>query len=710
MGEVLKLSKLVIKGNKIEQKGGEEPSRARLSGPTAQSLRINERNNKIEANIEKWNEKYSQLYNAVVSAEVAAAEQEVRDSIMKERKDAPVENTNEKVIAEDNAIAKSTRFEVAKKKFEKLKISNDSLKNRFGSLGENFGVNVKKGFSPKALSVPLLYAKIYGRMLHNADMYKMDSVIEKQDEPVEEKGVIANWRNLFDGVETKTNEVVVAMDSHEEEQEPVAENNRHLTEDELSRRILQARAGEELAEIRKLKSNTNGLASPFSNGLIEREQSVLRILANSTGVESIADKVVESKSVNDNTEFQNLIEKIVGYKDPITQKEHDEEEIRMQAYYSDPEVSNIIDELRHKDMLYSYNQPDFYSKIQEAERKDNQRIAENSKAIDVIDNDENLNNDEIYNKMVELSAANRGNGDKKNGTTNRFVIDDNSNELEGNDESTIKQDTTLIRAQEDEITQKMIKDSAAIEARNIQQKLDMEMIMDSAPKQAAMLKTLNDYMEKQEKLEKANEEERRMILNGAREQAIMLQRNYENAQLRKMIKDSAIIEARNIQQKLDMEMIMDSAPKQAAMLKTLNDYMEKQEKLEKANEEERRMILNGAREQAIMLQRKYERDVIVESAQEEAKKIVAETQKAIVEERKNGEAIASQIVHENVNQVNNKNQNREITWIDSRYATLNSFSKALRIHPSQNANIRKRIERIYGSRNGYNYSPKIKVA
>ena len=139
-------------------------------------------------------------------------------------------------------------------------------------------------------------------------------------------------------------------------------------------------------------------------------------------------------------------------------------------------------------------------------------------------------------------------------------------------------------------------------------------------------------------------------------------------------------------------------------------YMEKQEELARANENERRRLLNGAREQAVMLQKKYERDLITESAKEEATRLAAENQKVINEEKKKDEVIANQIVRENVNQVNNKNQNREITWIDSRYATLNSFSKALRIHPSQNENMRKRIERIYGNRNEFNYSPKIKVA
>ena len=67
----------------------------------------------------------------------------------------------------------------------------------------------------------------------------------------------------------------------------------------------------------------------------------------------------------------------------------------------------------------------------------------------------------------------------------------------------------MIKVQEDDELKNMIKNSAIIEARNIQQQIDLEMIRDSAPKQAAMLKTLNDYMEKQEELARANEDERR---------------------------------------------------------------------------------------------------------------------------------------------------------------------------------------------------------
>ena len=297
MGQILELTEIENKSRRLEQKSGREPSKARFPGPTNLSFRNNVKNKKLNVGIERWYNKYMELYNAVVTAEVAAAEQKVRDSIMNEKQNAE-ESTNEKVIAEDNAIAKITSYDVAKSRFEKLKIENEKIKNRFGNLGNNYGVNVKEKFGAKALSVPSLYKRIYKTILGKADMYKMKNGVQEKNGQVEAKSAVANWRSLFDGVAARTNEVVVALDSHEDEQEEiVVENNRKLTEEELSRRILQGRAGDELAEIRRLKKDTNGIASPFSNGLLERERSVLKILANSTGIESIANKVAQTEQV-----------------------------------------------------------------------------------------------------------------------------------------------------------------------------------------------------------------------------------------------------------------------------------------------------------------------------------------------------------------------------------------------------------------------------
>ena len=80
MGQSIELTNLEHK--KVDQKGGGGPSKVRLTLATMLSLQNNRKNNKLDIGLERWNNKYMEYYNAVVSAEVAAAEQKVRDSIM----------------------------------------------------------------------------------------------------------------------------------------------------------------------------------------------------------------------------------------------------------------------------------------------------------------------------------------------------------------------------------------------------------------------------------------------------------------------------------------------------------------------------------------------------------------------------------------------------------------------------------------------------
>ena len=52
-----------------------------------------------------------------------------------------------------------------------------------------------------------------------------------------------------------------------------------------------------------------------------------------------------------NTDFQNVIEEIVGYSKPLTEEEYSQKAAAEEEYYSRPEVGEKIDELRHKDIL-----------------------------------------------------------------------------------------------------------------------------------------------------------------------------------------------------------------------------------------------------------------------------------------------------------------------------------------------------------------------
>ena len=401
MINILEMSDLPEKVKRIERISGRLASKVRLTPATALSLRKNIDSNNIKKAIDKYNDTYMELRNAVVSAEVAAAEQEARDTALKKPNEAKEEELRNAQIEEDNLIAKVTSVEVTKPRLDALKMSVEALPGRFGTLGKNFGVNVKSNFAPKALSIPTLYSKEYRVIFRNGDLYKLADKIGIADQNNQDKDQtvpikVANWRGLFNDIPMDKKELNVAMDAipdpENEEKMNIEPVSRVVTSEELSHRRMLGELGDEIQEVRRLQKSSNGLSSPFSAGLLEREDTLLGMLSNLSGIEEIAKRKVKVTKAPDNTEFQNLIDQIVGYKEPITEEEHKKKERSMEEYYSDPEVSQIIDDLRHKDMLFAFNQPEVYNKVMESERLDNDRKASLSTAVDVLDF--NLEDDE----------------------------------------------------------------------------------------------------------------------------------------------------------------------------------------------------------------------------------------------------------------------------------------------------------------------------
>ena len=386
MNDVLELTSIEVKSKKLERLSGKLASKVRFTPATFQSMK-SKTSEQIAKTIAKYNETYAQLRSAIVSAEVAAAEQEARNSAVIDPKAKKEEEQREAQIQEDNQIAVITSVEVTKPRLTSLKLDIHKLTGRFGKLKDNFGINVKKGFIPKALSVPKIYSKAYSAILKNCDLYKLADKVGAIDPavagvvptPAQEKTVAAtpkaeeaapvakkaNWKGLFDSDESATGQdVVVAMDNHsnpdEEELEFIPVESRGVSSEELSHRKMIGQIGEELKEVRRIRESSHGVATPFTAGLNERENSLLSMLSSLSGVEEIGKGIVVDENKVDNTEFQDLIEHLVGYKDPVTEEEHMEKEKSLQDYYSDPEVSKTIDELRHKDVLYAFNQPEAY--------------------------------------------------------------------------------------------------------------------------------------------------------------------------------------------------------------------------------------------------------------------------------------------------------------------------------------------------------------
>ena len=639
MSNVLELTNLLGSKNRYERISGRLASKLRLTEATDKSLRGNINKNLIVKGVEKWNNAYSELRNAVVTAEVAAAEQEARDSVLKNSTDAKEEEKRKALIAEDNLVADITSYEVVKDRLDDLKVETRKLEKKFGTLGKNFGVNVKEKFSSKALSVPQFYTKVYRQILMKSDLYKMadkigfDPSIEKTDE-LNEK--VANWRGLFDGIDnSKTEDVPVVTDDNRVEEEYVPVESRGVSEEELSQRRLIGQLGEELKEVRRLQVSTNGLASPFSAGLNEREESLLSMLSNLSGVENLSKRKVIATVDAPNTEFQNFIEQVVGYKKPITEEEHLEKEQSMQEYYSDPEVIKTIEELRHKDVLYSFNQPEVYNQVMNAERKDNEKMAENSTSLDVLDYEEP---EELEDTVLSLEAMkqaeliNKQNEEREKLIRDaeeqaRLIIAQNEyNDLiiSAEEQAHLLQrqnelDEILLGAAEQAMMLKQqndliaLKDGALEQAMMLQQKNDLIALKDGALEQAMMLKTLNDFIDKKEQQDKKSQEETEMLIKGAKEQARMLK-------------------AQN-----DREELKEEAKKQARMLKAKNDRIAlKEGAVEQAKElvrkNTRAELKEGAKEQARMLKAKNDRIALKEGAVEQAKELVRKNARAELKE------------------------------------------------------------------------------
>lgn len=361
--------------------------------------------------LERYNTNYSALLNAVTKKEQADAEKNEREKITKSAESAATDKLIAEKIKNDEMIAKFVEPVVIIPRLNSLMIDVKPLAKRFGKLGNNYGVRAKKEFAPKALSIPKLISEICSETLSNAQMYNEEAMkVILQDGKNDEanKAVTdkllngANWRELpFQ--EIKEENVAIAMENnHAEEKQEVTVPSHGLTEQELSHRLLIAEAGERKAEIDELLKN-QGTGLQFSTALMERRESISKMLSELTGI-TISAKKNETIQTYDmeKTPFQSQIEQIVGYTEPISKEEHDEIEASMNEFYNDPNVEEKRKELQLKEVLYIYNDPDTYKQVTKAERLDNERVAEKAQNLDVLDIEEDAKENE--DTLIEIGA------------------------------------------------------------------------------------------------------------------------------------------------------------------------------------------------------------------------------------------------------------------------------------------------------------------
>ena len=682
------------KVKRIERISGRLASKVRFTTPTVLSFRKNISNGKIKEAIAKYNDKYIELRNAVVSAEVAAAEQQARDSVLKDPNAAKEEELRNARIAEDNMIAKITSVDIAKPRIEFLKMSIEALEGRFGTIGKKFGVNVKKQFTPKALSVPILYSKEYRVFFRNGDLYKLADKIKNVDQSIQDQMApeipvkVANWRGLFNSISNEKTELNIAMDAipdpETEEKMDAGQINRTITSEELSHRRMLGQLGDEIQEVRRLQMSSNGLSSPFSAGLSEREYALLGMLSNISGVNEISKKKPKPVKMSNNTEFQNLIDQIVGYKEPISEEEHKQQEKSMEEYYSNPEVSQIIDDLRHKDMLFAFNQPEAYNKVMESERIDNEKKASISTAIDVLDYESDNETDSedglpLIDKMVQNNSE----------TITNDVIDSKKQDLILNLES----------------EKKALIEGAIEQAKLLQKQNEYADIVNGAEEQANMLQINNERIE----IIEGAEEQARMLIaqnrnadlaNGAEEQAKMLIAQNERIDLANGAEEQAkMLIAQN--ERIDLA---NGAEEQAKMLIAQNERID----LANGAEEQAKMLIaqnrnadlaNGAEEQARMLIAQNERIDLSNGAEEQARMLIAQNEKI---DLANGAEEQARILYNKNKEADIKNE-EEIRQkkLNAQYERadliLGAYEQALYLQKEINSGLKASISKLDNS-------------
>ena len=631
MSDVLVLSEFVVKNQKVE---GEHGNRIRLTEKTKDSLKNKINNGTIDISIKNYNKSYSELYKAYEIAEEASAEQEARDSVLG-KSSAGMNSAQAKAKAmEDNLIANITSVDVAKPRLNVLNIDVQALEGKFGTFDDQFAVPIKEDYTPKALSVPKLYANVYGTIMKNGALYKLSGkfagIDPRFDGRSDKPAIVANWKLLFGNTQEDTHaqeETQAEIKAREEEaKQVIVEDVKGISQEELSRRKMVGDLGTELKEVTDLLDSYNGKSSPFDEGLKERKSILEGMLSKVLDAPDMAKAEIAKAPVQRRSELQELIDKVVGYSEPLSEEEYNKKAQEMEDYYLQPEVGQTIEELQHKDVLYTFNNPEIYDKVMEAERKNNKEIADKMIALDVLD----INEPDEQPQVVVRPEP-------------KFIK-----------EEPIVQEKKKVEVEPLEVTDEelarqiynQILREADGEARIINNRIA---IKDEANEQAVAI--MNKKAADEQAVLLANNNQ---ILDAAEEQAEMLAENSR-------ILVAANEEARLINKNQEYQQILEDAEEQAKMIKTLEDYMDQQDKLEKAQDDERKQILTDALAQAEMIKAKEDAQVeaqmqfdknqqeqLKEDAEEQARMISDEREKANIKVAAREEAEMLQDIDEQI--------------------------------------------------------------
>ena len=629
MSNLLEQTEIVVKSKRLERNSGKLPSKLRLTSATKLSLQKNIDHKFLEKAIAKLNTIYSEMISAVEIAERAKAEEEARNKMSG--------NANlEAKIEADEKIYKLTSEDVVVPRLRKVTIELLKLAGRIGTYKDNYAINVKKGFTSKspvqqnyvtakAINVQKLYADVYKSVMNKIDLYKMaekKGLELKKDGQIVTKNVdVPSWRKLFNNVNTQQQNVTVAMSKpkdDDEEKDFVPVSSKKVSEEDINYRKMLSQLGDEFQLIEDYEKSPSGVPSQFKSGFEQRKNNLSKIFFDLTGIDSSKKPTVEV-DLKDNTEFQNLIDEVNGYKEPMSEEEHKKMEESLNEYYNSDEVSQKISELNEKDVLFTFNQ--HMDDVIKAESLQNSQTATVSVKESQVET--SISEEELA-KQRELAELKKGAEEQARMLKTLYdYIDKRDKFEEEKAERERKERIELLNGAEEQ--------AKILHERN--------QVIDLAHKEAQRI--IEDELKNQ-----ADAKEQMMIKQGAKEEANRIFKEelkaVQEKENKKMIKQGAKEQAQMLH---DRNIIIDGAEEQAQMLHENNIildsaeeeakkiYQGQQDELKKGAKEQAQMlydkdlIYEGAKEQALKLQQNNELDYIKESAEVQAKILLNKNKK-----------------------------------------------------------------------------------
>ena len=361
------------KKNKLERQA--PPAKLKLEDTTSRVLRHNLISGDYKKIIENFNLEISRFKDQLKEQEEEAVEQEVK--------------FDEKVHGEGiNELNQNLLFEKLKRTIKRStapeKVISTLEKQKIVLVDDSY-YSFKKGEEQeKALMVSSILKEILSIIGSRIKTYSKvevkEEVVEQEVEAPKDAEEAKNlrtkkkqnlkWKRYFKDIQVddsiqELHSIVKPKDKKGHKTSKV------LSDGEIRRRKVIGEAGKEIDKINELELSI-GENEQFNKALINRKSKLIDMRNNLGKINS---KDNDSKLLNNdysfgpNTEFQDLLDDFLNVKDAPSKDEHDKKQKEYEDFFNDPFVIEQLQRQQLEGILYEYNQPEFFEKIRENERK-----------------------------------------------------------------------------------------------------------------------------------------------------------------------------------------------------------------------------------------------------------------------------------------------------------------------------------------------------